>query len=171
MTAPPKLRFGETEAEAAWAAWGCNCGPAAVAAVTGLTLDEVRPHLGDFERKRYTNPTLMWAILNSLGVRYRVYRRSQDWPQFGLVRVQWEGPFTQPGAHPKARYRHTHWVGAATATRGVGIFDVNCLDSGGWVYQRDWADIIVPHILQACVPMASGGWHLTHVVEIERDDA
>src|SRR3546814_15629111 len=64
-----ELRFTAVEAAAAYDAWGCNCGPAAIAAVIGLTLDELRPELGDFEVKRYTNPTLMWEVLDRLGDR------------------------------------------------------------------------------------------------------
>lgn len=52
------------EADRAYDAWGCNCGPGAIAAIMNMRLDAIRPLLGDFERKRYTNPTLMWEILD-----------------------------------------------------------------------------------------------------------
>jgi hypothetical protein len=64
------VRISVEDAEHANDVWGCNCGPGALAAITGLTLDQVRPHMGDFERKRYTNPTLMFAALKSIGARY-----------------------------------------------------------------------------------------------------
>ena len=57
--------FSFEEAQRAGDEWGLNCGPAAIATMTRLSLDELRPHLGDFEQKHYTNPTLMWSILNS----------------------------------------------------------------------------------------------------------
>jgi len=44
------------EAQTAWDVWGCNCGPGAIAAILNMRLDEVRPLMGDFESKRYTNP-------------------------------------------------------------------------------------------------------------------
>ena len=68
------LLFDLTTAQQASDDWGFNCGPAALAAICGLTPDAVRPHLGDFESKGYTNPTLVAAALRSLGVPFkRVY--------------------------------------------------------------------------------------------------
>lgn len=164
------LRFSAEDADQAHADWGANCGPGALAAVLGLTLEEVRPHLQGFDDKRYTNPTMMWAALRSLGIGYRLRRPPDTWPDYGLVRVQWEGPWTAPRVPPRVAYRHTHWVGAqrSTGRPDAGIFDINCMTSGGWVSEHDWSKTIVPWLLDACVPRASGGWHLTHVVEIDR---
>jgi len=163
-------RFTLADVERAADEWGCNCGPASVAAICGLTLDEVRPHLGDFERKHHTNPTLMWGILRSLGVRFscRRYDWTRDgWPTWGLARVQWEGPWTAPGVPPVVAYRFSHWVGAKMVQNGVGIFDVNCLNNGsGWCSVKDWTNIVVPWITKQ-YPRANGGWHITHAVEIE----
>jgi hypothetical protein len=162
---PPPLRFTEADADAAAEAWGFNCGPAAVCAVTGMTPAEIRPYLLEFETKRYTNPRLMFAILRGLGVQWRA-RKDPLWPEFGLVRVQWAGPWTQPGVPIRARYRHTHWI--ATCLRvSRGIFDVNCMNSGGWVRLEDWATVVVPHLLRACEPRASGVWWKTHCLEID----
>lgn len=61
------LQFCHEDGARAWREWGCNCGPTALAAILGLTLDEVRPHLGDFEQKHYTNPRLMAQALRSAG--------------------------------------------------------------------------------------------------------
>ncbi|MBZ0161750.1 MAG: hypothetical protein K8H74_03465 [Notoacmeibacter sp.] len=162
-------RFTAEDADRAYEEWGANCGPGAVAAICGLTLDELRPHMGDFESKHYTNPTLMWSVLRSIGARWSM-RRSGGWPDYGLCRVQWEGPWTKPGVPPRAAYRFTHWIGAARRRDGaIGIFDINAIGNGtGWASLADWERILVPHILENCVPRADGGWHLTHVVEIER---
>lgn len=166
------LRFTAEDADRAHEEWGANCGPGAIAAICGLTLDELRPHLGDFERKRYTNPTLMWRVLNSLGVEWRhALLVANTWPAYGLARVQWEGPWTRPGVPVRARYRHTHWVAAQRRhlnPEDVGIFDINCMNSGGWVGLEDWVQVIVPWLLRECEPEADGKWHLTHVVEIDR---
>jgi len=164
---PP--RFTVAEADSAYEEWGCNCGPTAIAAIMGLTLDELRPHLGDFERKRYTNPTLMWEILDRLGADWRRVNPPAGLPTYGLARVQWEGPWTKPDVPMRARYRHTHWIGAAWSVgrNEFGVFDVNAMANGtGWCDASDWAHIIVPWILNECVPKADGRWHLTHVVEI-----
>lgn len=161
-------RFTLGDAEAASAEWGFNCGPAALCAVTGKTPEEIRPYLGDFESKRYTNPTLMWDVLCRLGVRWHRYcGNGVRWPDFGLARVQWAGPWTDDGVPIRARYRHTHWVAHYGGVYSCGVFDVNCLNSGGWVSRRDWERIIVPAILEACEPKASGRWWLTHSVEVQ----
>ncbi|GAB4368177.1 MAG: hypothetical protein Kow00114_27290 [Kiloniellaceae bacterium] len=165
------LRFTAAEAATAYDQWGANCGPGAIAAICGLSLNDLRPHLGTFERKRYTNPTLMWQVLKALGVMWTLQTNgTQAWPVYGLARVQWEGPWTRPGAPRRARYRHTHWV-AAQRRPGrpddVGIFDINCMNAGGWVGLKDWAEVVVPWILKECEPQADGRWHLTHVVEVD----
>lgn len=168
---PP--RFSAEDAGRAHEEWGANCGPAAIAAICGLTLDELRPHMGDFERKRYTNPTLMWAVLRNIGVAFSYsggHLGRAAWPRYGLCRVQWEGPWTAPGVPPRAAYRHTHWVGAARdSEKGTGVFDVNAMGNGtGWCALQDWQQSLVPWILEQCEPRASGGWHFTHVVEVRR---
>ncbi len=170
-------RFTAEDADRAYDEWGANCGPGAIAAICGLTLDELRPHMGDFERKRYTNPTLMWQVLRSVGVGFTV-RSGQfgaaDLPRYGLARVQWEGPWTEPGVPMRARYRYSHWIGAAQRPicgggTTTGIFDINAIANGsGWCALHDWESILVPRILQECVPRANGCWNLTHVVEVAK---
>lgn len=173
------VRFTLSDLERASDAWGANCGPAALAAICGLTLDEVRPHLQGFDEKRYTNPTMMFAALNSIGRSWQRIRTSQlsgaaaHMPRWGLCRIQWEGPWTGPGVPMRARYRHTHWIGAAkrTSDASIGVFDVNSVahtpDNTGWSSLEAWADIIVPWIV-ADIPRATGGWHVTHAIEVQR---
>ena len=149
--------------------WGANCGPGALAAIMGMTLDEVRPHMGDFESKRYTNPSLMNAALRSIGRPWR--KIGAEWPTFGLARIQWEGPWTAPGVPMRARYRHTHWVGSWKRPGLFGVFDINATANGsGWCSFDDWRAHIVPWILKECVPRASGGWHVTHGIEVGQGD-
>ena len=62
----PGLRFTFADGQKAWEEWGFNCGPGALCAA--LTPEQLRPHLLDFESKRYTNPTLMEDVLNGMGV-------------------------------------------------------------------------------------------------------
>lgn len=165
-------RFTAEDADRARDEWGANCGPGAIAAICGLTLDELRPHMGDFEKKGYTNPTLMLEVLERIGVRFRSRGLasnvpSLDFPRYGLARIQWTGPWTKPGVPARAAYRHTHWVGAAIdPARGVGIFDINAIGNGsGWLSLADWSAILVPWLLEECVPRADGGWFITHAVE------
>lgn len=160
-------RFTLEDANRAHDEWGANCGPGAIAAVVGMTLDELRPHLGDFEIKGYTNPLMMWEILKRLHVRYSIRHKPDYWPTYGLARVQWEGPWTKPGVPARAAYRHTHWVGAwHNPAKGFGIFDINAMASGGWISEADWKSSLVPWLLNECVPRADGRWHLTHAVEV-----
>lgn len=170
------LRFTLEDAERANDEWGCNCGPAALAAISGRSLDEIRPVMGDFERKRYTNPTLMFESLNRTGIKWW---KIEGIPTHGLLRVQWEGPWTRPGVPMRARYRHTHWIGIQQSDHmaisfpgkisfGAGIFDINAMNSGGWIAFRDWTATLVPWLLKECEPKAEGGWHFTHFVEVER---
>lgn len=167
------VRFSIDDANRAADSWGLNCGPSALAAVTGKTPDEIRPFLGDFEEKHYTNPTLMFASLDQLGARWRKCSTTAFWPNHGLVRVQWEGPWTAPGVPMRVRYRKTHWVAAQALTDGPArdhktwIFDINCMSVGGWVPFREWSESVVPWILRELVPKADGRWHMTHVIEVE----
>lgn len=165
------LKFTIEEAERAYDEWRFNCGPSAIAAIVGLLIAELRPHLKDFEAKGYTNPTLMFGILDSLGVFGRVMSQTPgglQWPNFGLARIQWEGPWTKPGVPPQARYRHTHWVGVNAHDRlNIGIWDINALNNGsGWSSLAVWEKSVVPFILESCEPKADGKWHITHSVEV-----
>lgn len=162
-------RFTFEDALRAYDAWGANCGPAAPAVVAGMTLDQVRPHLGDFEQKGYTNPTLMLDSLQRLRLQFRWDRKAAFWPRFGLARIQWEGPWTRPGVPMRVRYRHTHWVASHLFLDGShAIFDVNCMNVGGWVSACDWTEKLVPWLLQQCEPKADGRWHITHAIEVTR---
>lgn len=178
MTAP---RFTLADLDAASAIWGANCGPGALAAICGLTLDEVRPHMGA-TWPGYTNPTCMFTALRSIGVRWTwssimVAEQPPTWPRWGLVRIQWDGPWTQPGVPMRARYRHTHWVGAgplydqdgAAIAGEVCVWDVNQLvgSCDGWSPLAWWTARTVPH-LTADIPRATGRWHITHAIEVER---
>lgn len=166
MTNQFSPRFTFDDAERAWKEWGANCGPGALAAVAGLSLDEIRPRMGDFERKGYTNPKLMFECLNGLGLRWSAIK-PPDWPNFGLVRVQWEGPWTEPGVPIRARYRYTHWVAGARLNGNIGVFDINCINNGsGWVAFEEWESVIVPHLVKHHAKRGTGKWHLTHAVEV-----
>lgn len=162
-------RFTVDDQQRATDVWGANCGPGAIAAMVGMTLDEVRPHMGDFEAKRYTNPTLMWETLNRLGVRWQKVKPPLTWPEWGLARIQWHGPWTAPGVPARVAYRHTHWVGAYSGRNSIGIFDINALNNGtGWCSLKDWGEMLVPWLLKDIEPGADGLWSLTHVIEIAR---
>jgi hypothetical protein len=159
--------FTLADAQAAADAWGANCGPGALAAVLGLSLDAVRPHLSGFDQKRYTNPKMMRSALDSLGVAYGW--QTLGWqrpaiaclPENGLARVQWAGPWTDSGVPWAAAQRHTHWIGSRRAAAKpsclVEVFDINCICVGGWVPLAEWSQSVVPWLLEQCEPKATGG--------------
>jgi hypothetical protein len=161
-------RFSLEDADRAHDDWGANCGPGALAAIMDMTLDEVKPIMlaVGFEGRRYTNPAMMNAALRIVGRPWR--KIGANWPDYGLVRVQWEGPWTQPGVPMAARYRYTHWIGHMQGRSSRGVFDINCMNNGtGWCALADWERVIAP-LLSANYRRATGGWHVTHGIEVER---
>lgn len=167
------VRFSLDEAQVAADGW-FNCGPGALCAVANLRPEEALPHLRGFERKHYTNPAMMQGALASLGIPFeRIYEclgigkaRNPVFPCFGLVRVQWSGPWTAPGVPVRARYRHTHWVAWDSDNRLV--FDVNAMCVGGWISEAEWRDEMVPWLLRHIDPKADSEWWPTHCWEIKR---
>ncbi len=158
-------RFTAEDAQRAYDEWGSNCGPGALAAIVDMTLDEVRPLIPGFDEKRYTNPSMMNAALRATGKRW--WKIGATWPAYGLVRIQWEGPWTQPGVPMAARYRYTHWIGASRGTKSIGIFDINAISNGtGWCSLADWDEHVAP-ALMANYPRANGKWSVTHALEVE----
>ena len=167
---PPPLRFGLDEAQSAGDAWGFNCGPCSICVVAGMTPAELRPHLMahfDWDAKRYTNPTMMFRVLDYLGVKW-CKCRNLTWPAWGLVRVQWAGPWTREGVPIRARYRHTHWVASYLGKHSRGVFDVNAMCAGGWIPFAEWSTQLVPWLLKQCEPKATGDWWVTHSLEVTR---
>lgn len=147
-----QLEFVEANRE-----WGANCGPGALAAILKMSMDDLRPHMGDFEKKHYTNPKLMFQILDRLKVNWR---RKTTLVSYGLVRIRWEGEGTS--------LRDTHWIGVNAKHPTIGIFDINALGNDtGWCSFDDWRNIVAPHIIKECVPKGNGKWHITHAIEIE----
>jgi len=168
MPIDPRLtmKFSEDDYFRACREWGANCGPGAVAAILDTTFDAIRPHLGDFERKQYTNPHLMYSILRELGIGWQLVKEGM--PSNGLVRIQWEGPWTDPGVPRRKRYRHSHWIATRKVNGGLHAFDINCVTIGGWVPFHFWRETVVPWLLDIVEPGAYGTWHPTHRLEILR---
>lgn len=161
------------EIDAAHDEWGCNCGPSALAVALRLPINAVRHAIPGFEAKHYTSPTMMKAGLESLRRGYvarqvppytpgkAVDRSGMFFDSPSVVRVQWTGPWTKPGANPKWAYWYTHWV-ATWRERGVPVvFDCNC----GMREVRSWIDEIIP-LLTETHPRADGGWFPTHIWSI-----
>lgn len=166
------VRFTLEQAQKAADEWKFNCGPGALCAILNLTPDELRPLLGDFEQKGYTNPTLMYDTLNRARAKWRqVYREDNPaglpFVLHGLLRIQWGGPWTKPGVPMRARYRQTHWVGARQNGADTEIFDVNAMCAGGWVSLLEWSSKLVPWLCKQCVPKWDGTFWPTHAIEVQ----
>lgn len=147
------------DCEEAYEAWGCNCGPASVAALLGKTCAEVRPLFPDFAAKRYANPTQVKQALTAAGCRYHV---TKEWPRVhGMVFVQWGGPWLEPGVPIGAAYARTHWI----AVDGAAVFDVNHTEwiaKGHWTMpERGLAAWIMQH-----VPKCDGTWSVRTALEV-----
>lgn len=170
--------FTQEEMERASDEWGCNCGPSALAFAAQIKLDAVRCAIPGFDEKRYTSPMMMRAAIANLKRDFRSILRSEpgEIPRLSgllgllgsaaiaLVRVQWTGPWTAPGANPKWAYRQTHWVAAWCVDtdnelcRLPLVFDCN----GGIRSLGSWQKEIVP-ILTSGIKRADGGYYPTHV--------
>ena len=160
------------DADTAHDAWGFNCGPSAICALFGISPDQLRPHVGDFERKHYTNPTLMFEILRNLGATWKLTYRGDDpamkelggLARSSLVRIQWGGTWTRPGVPMRARYRMTHWI----AVHNSMVFDINALPyQDGWISRAMWALKLVPWLIpQLDMKGADGSWWITHDIEV-----
>ena len=164
------LKFSSDDVRDANKVWGCNCGPTALAVVAGISLEDIRPHLGKFDSMRYMSPTMMSDAINSIGLRWSESPLSRGtpsvfapgcFPPHGLVRIQWTGPWTQPGANPKWAYRQTHWIATLTVDGEPLVFDVN---NGPSRYQQ-WASE-VPPLITKDINRADGGWTFSHLWEV-----
>src|SRR5262249_23228130 len=131
--------------KAAHAAWGCNCGPSALAFALQKKLDEVRPALPLFAERRYTNPTMMRAPLAHFAPPLVVCRAPLKSDLFhalvALVRVQWRGPWTDPQP-TKWAARYTHWFVTWLEGESRLVFDCN----GGIQHFDTWEKTIPPAI-------------------------
>ncbi len=171
------LRFGYNSAITAHQLWGFNCGPAAICAMLGLAPGEIHQHMhhpkrGDrstnvrFEDVKYTSPTMMKCTLENLFIPFsRVTKFPVVGDGFGLMRVQFVGPWCNPGVPMPARYHATHWVGVD----GDDVFDINALvlPHNGWIGKEEWQERILP-VLMGEIEKCDNTCHPTHFMVMER---
>lgn len=166
----PTYPFTEEQALKANEEWGCNCGPTALAFALQCSLEKARYLLPGFDQKRYTNPSMMRNAVQEAGLKISNvtpprfdHKKTLSYDRvfsstMALVRVQWSGPWTEPGVNPKWCYRFTHWI-ATWQERGVDlIFDCN----GGIRGPESWETEIAPAIART-IPEADGHWYWTHI--------
>lgn len=163
------LPFTIADLHRAMEEWGCNCGPSALAFAIRSDLETARRAIPDFDRKRYTSPSMMKTALVSLRRFFTPVRNPTREAMFppivrSLVRIQFTGPWTQPGVNPKAAYCYTHWIATFRddhpARGGTEyVFDVNC----GVVAMEGWCRDLVPLLIPR---RGDGGWVPTHIWRI-----
>lgn len=154
----PTLQFDKHDLLRASLAWRCNCGPSALAAVLGISLEQVRPLIPNFEERGYTSPTMMRHAIDNAGQRFL---SGDGWPSRGLVRIQFTGPWTADGANPRWAYRYTHWVASFGEPGHLHwIFDCN----GGLRPRGTWENEILPLLIESI--KRADGWTRTHNWEL-----
>ncbi len=160
----PSYPYDEHESYKAYQEWGCNCGPSALATMINLKPDDVRPHIKGFDEKKYTSPTMMKDAIASLGlgfVQSGVTLDPPPYPFYGVIRIQWDGPWCRPEVPKRVAYRYTHWIGAMTFAGSLYVFDVN----SGWSRKDVWEKETVP-TLTKLYPKSNGKYFPTHIWNI-----
>jgi hypothetical protein len=138
------------DAEEAYLAFRAHCGPAALAALLKHPVMTLWPALGNMEHRGYCTPSHLLRVLGTMGItsvtlnaaalRHRIATSDQPDQEpalYGLLFLQWTGPWSKPGVPVRAQYRHTHWVGTAlTQEYGRMFYDINAAGLGNvW---GDW---------------------------------
>lgn len=152
------------------AEWGFNCGPAAICAALNMTPEGLRPRLGEFETRRYMNPTQVCQVLEELSQPVKLTYRS-ELPKIipnvrhGIVRIQFGGRWMNAGVPKSARYRYTHWC----VWNDLKVFDINAVteDCNGWIYRVNWSNLMIG--LARTYPGNDQSFWPTHVYEIIPD--
>lgn len=143
-------------------AWGANCGPMALAAVLDLpTVEAARQLVQPF--RGFMSPTDMYSALNRAGARYTDVERVR---LLGLVRIQWVGPWCDPGVDPRAAYRYTHWIGMRCAGQpgpghlgeGMLVYDAT---PNRWIELAEWA-----RWCPSLYPKRATGWRMSTAIEV-----
>jgi len=167
----PGLLFTPADSEAAYRAWGFNCGPAAIAAALGLTPSSVRPFLGE-DWRGFMSPTEVEnAVARAGWLPLRAHRCPErpapgqmvTYPSgSGIVRVQFDGPWCDRGVPIGARYQRTHYAASHEDEAGrMWVFDVNAED---WMDLGRWREKLIPSLF----PPKTTGWWVSHAWKLVR---
>ena len=160
MTTPRPI-FTASDQAHAYAIAGANCGPGALACMSGRTPLQIATMLGDrFRKLGGTTEIMIETALVALDMPWTLTTGAL--PDHGIVRIFWEGPWTDF----YDRCRHSHWIGATLTRNGHYIFDINAMSVGGWLPLKEWTDVLVPWLLERCEPQASGRWTIGEAYEI-----
>ena len=158
------LAFDAADQQRAWDRHGSNCGPGAIAGLAGLTPETVVTFLGErFRRIGGTTEYMLADALEHFAIPWR--DSGLDWPDYGLVRIQWDGPWLWD-PRPFHRLRHSHWVGSCREGDAVHVFDINAISRGGWLSLDEWSARLVPWLLERAEPQATGTWWINDAYDL-----
>ncbi len=148
-TPPPPLRYTAEESAAANDGWKATCGPHSIAAALRITLDQVRAALEGY--RGWMSPTQVTAALHRLEQPFRLEANLKTMDLCdGINRIQWEGPWLDPGKPARIAYFHTHYV----AHFGGMVLCTACLPAE-WIPVEGWRK----HHLEVDPPSP---FHVTH---------
>lgn len=170
-----------TDVDEAYERWGANCGPCALAAATGRSVDAVRAAVSDpAEQLELGEPPLHYRGYMGIGhmrralevLRVPILRTWQAQPpdflaslegteeRAVLVMVLWSGPWN---AVPRAAATHRHFVTyrqICLDPRGRGwTYDGNV----GWLPHAIWAHEIAPQLMPK---RGDGKWTIGWAAEL-----
>lgn len=164
----PPLRFDASGAQSLFDTYGPNCGPCgpgAIAAIAGVTLEDAIDAVGPkWLHLKGTTEVMLTQALDRLGQRWT--QTSPTHPVFGLTRIQWDGPWLRD-TDPFEKYRHSHWVGIARSDHTHLVFDINAISAGGWISFVEWDAHLRPWLLGRTEPQATGGWLISDTYEVD----
>jgi hypothetical protein len=128
----PTLLFSQKESSDAKEQWRGNCGPHALAAAAGISLERVKRAL-PFKFTGTMSPTQMAKAVEHLGIaciRTKSLRTQEL--RNGVGYVQWTGRWLS-STYNSEKYRYTHWI----ASRDGWVFDT-MMSAFGWMKEDAW---------------------------------
>jgi hypothetical protein len=132
----PFLRFTDADSDRANKEWKATCGPHAIAAACSVTLDAVYQAISKAEinYRGWMSPTQVTKTLAALDQPYnlRTGLKTMDLCE-GINRVQWEGPWLNPGVPSRVAYFQTHLV----AHFSGWVLCTCCLPTK-WISAAEW---------------------------------
>jgi hypothetical protein len=138
--------------------WGANCGPCALAAISGKTLAEVRPAIVNF--RGCMNPTELQAALYRLGL--DALKKAMP-VRSGVAHVLFDGPWSAAG--PRVAYRYSHCIAYRRVSGSLMVYDCNAGEAGGWLSLPEWEQEVLPLLL----PKRGTGYHVNAWLEVRLD--
>ena len=179
----PLLRRTDLDAQQVW----IGCRQVALAALLQVPLPWVRPVCPGHSWMSLTN---MRDALEALGVcssstRYAPpieHLRPRAWPMFGLVLLQFRGPWGALDASMavvvQRSFRYSHWVAISTDAAAPHvepmIGDLHAVDlniDGGWLPRSVWKHRILGPLIKARSTKTTGGWWVRSGLDVDRASA